>query len=127
MGRRVLTGTAGKIAPLFTDFIARAWAGQRIVKSEFAYSMRSSARQFSRSHGRPVCCVERRKFEQNFMPSRQLKSGRRLDDASFLAVVIVSMSERERESNNPVVRARRTNGTARVMIVWNGAVASGNS
>jgi hypothetical protein len=46
------------------------------------------------------------------MPSRQLKSGRRLDDASFLAVVIVSMNERERESNNPVVRARRTNGTA---------------
>jgi hypothetical protein len=61
------------------------------------------------------------------MPLRGLKLGRRLDDAGFLAVVIVSMSEREREFNSPVAHARRTNGTARVMIVWNGAVASGNS
>jgi hypothetical protein len=61
------------------------------------------------------------------MPLRGLKLGRRLDDASFLTVVIVSMSDRERECNSPVARARRTNGTARVMSVWNGAVVSGNS
>ena len=49
---------------------------------------------------------------------RGLKLVCRLDDASFFAVVIVSMSERERECNSPVAHARRTNGTARVMSVW---------
>mgnify|MGYP000070666139 CR=1 FL=1 len=61
------------------------------------------------------------------MPLRGLRLGRRLDDASFFTVVIVSMSEREREFNSPVAHARRANGTVRVMIVWNGAVVSGNS